>query len=104
MSKSDRIDAILADCCERQNQGEPVDLPQILADHPDLAPELVKAFLALGVADAAFGRTAAPEPRPPERIGRYGIRRELGTGGMGTVYLAEADGEDGRSRFSIPTS
>jgi serine/threonine-protein kinase len=31
------------------------------------------------------------EPPPPTRIGPYLVQRELGRGGMGTVYLAERD-------------
>ena len=38
---------------------------------------------------------AAPERTPPERIGRYELRFELASGGMGSVYLARLRGTAG---------
>ncbi|MFW2387268.1 MAG: serine/threonine protein kinase [Polyangiales bacterium] len=36
-----------------------------------------------------------PERAPPERIGRYALRFELASGGMGSVYLARMEGVSG---------
>jgi eukaryotic-like serine/threonine-protein kinase len=39
--------------------------------------------------------------RPPERIGPFRIEREIGHGGMGTVYLAERDDGQFRQRVAL---
>jgi tetratricopeptide (TPR) repeat protein/tRNA A-37 threonylcarbamoyl transferase component Bud32 len=45
---------------------------------------------------------AEPEPEPaPERVGPWRMVRELGHGGMGTVYLAERDDEQFRKQVAV---
>lgn len=39
--------------------------------------------------------------KPGDRVGSYRIVRELGAGGMGTVYLAERDGQRGRFALKL---
>jgi serine/threonine-protein kinase len=43
----------------------------------------------------SVGDTLVPERAAPERIGRYELRFELASGGMGSVYLARLDGTAG---------
>src|SRR5262245_49849642 len=40
-------------------------------------------------------------PAAPPRVGPYKLVRELGRGGMGTVYLAERDDEQYQTRVAI---
>lgn len=42
-----------------------------------------------------------PETTPPERIGPYRVLREIGRGGLGTVYLADRDDEHYSMRVAI---
>ncbi|MGB5366631.1 MAG: serine/threonine-protein kinase [Polyangiales bacterium] len=43
----------------------------------------------------SVAETVPPERATPERIGRYELRFELASGGMGSVYLARLDGTAG---------
>ena len=81
---------------------------RIAGDALELAPAERAAFVAAACAGDApleadvMSLLAAEDPtgrflepdRPPDRVGPYRIVREIGRGGMGTVYLAErADGQ-----------
>jgi serine/threonine protein kinase len=59
-------------------------------------------FEAPGVsASGDFIGDLADRSRPDQRLGPYTLIRELGRGGMGTVYLAEHDGADFRREVAI---
>src|SRR5687768_9552733 len=42
-----------------------------------------------------------PDGQPVVRVGPYRLVRELGRGGMGTVYLAERDDEEYQAQVAI---
>ncbi|MEZ6015186.1 MAG: protein kinase [Planctomycetota bacterium] len=87
-----RVDAVLTELTERARRGSPLDIEPLLAQHPDLAADVRRALPALvGLERAAS--TAGDEPQAardamPSQIGDFKIVRELGQGGMGTVYEA----------------
>ncbi len=101
---------------------EALDLPaderqQFVEERCAEAPEILDAVLRLLAADAASDESRFDLPgaelqsevveglaeRLPElrRIGPYEVVRELGRGGMGTVYLAEREGEGFRQLVAL---
>ena len=79
-----RMAHVIADCADRVNARERLDVRRILAEHPDLAPELGQALSALGEVESI----RAPRPEPIRTLGDYRLLSKLGGGGMGLVYRA----------------
>jgi eukaryotic-like serine/threonine-protein kinase len=86
-----QIEDLFEVALERQTLERASFLESACAGDPELLTEVQALLAAHELAERLF----AERPRAPaERIGAYGIVREIGRGGMGTVYLAErADGQ-----------
>jgi hypothetical protein len=99
-SANERLEAILADYLRAAEVGRAPDRMELLARHPDMAPELAAFFAG----QDRFGQLTAPlreavsavqestiEAKLGEggRLGDFRILREVGRGGMGIVYEAE---------------
>jgi tetratricopeptide (TPR) repeat protein len=83
------IKRIVADALEIGREQRQDFIRQSCAGDPDLQAE-VQTLLRGDAAESAF----LDPDRTPDRLGPYRIVREIGRGGMGTVYLAErADGQ-----------
>jgi serine/threonine protein kinase/tetratricopeptide (TPR) repeat protein len=93
-----RATEIVADLRERLDRGERVDVEATIRAHPGLEAKLRGRLAALAKLDRAFGHGIAQQagPTAPPLTGRllgpYRLDRALGTGGMGTVYLASVEG------------
>jgi non-specific serine/threonine protein kinase/serine/threonine-protein kinase len=94
------ISDLLADALEQPREQRPAFLDRACADDADLRREVESLIASFDRAEgfietpafALAGEAAAP--MTGERIGAWRILREIGHGGMGTVYLAErADGQ-----------
>src|SRR5947209_7354586 len=94
------LEAVLADYLRAAEEGRAPERMELLARHPDLAPELAAFFAG----QERFTRLAAPlrdavsaaqqstiEDKLAEggRLGDFRLLREVGRGGMGIVYEAE---------------
>ncbi|MHC4064885.1 MAG: protein kinase domain-containing protein, partial [Planctomycetota bacterium] len=93
----DRVNEILADLLEREPAQRPAQLQAACAGDEELRGK-VEALLALEDKASSFLATSdlptatAVKPKSaPDAIGRYEIRRVIGSGGMGTVYEAVQD-------------
>ncbi|MCX6627842.1 MAG: serine/threonine-protein kinase, partial [Candidatus Solibacter sp.] len=65
--------------------------------------EEIESLISAHDASEAYRRSAAPPVREPEiqRIGPYLVERELGEGGMGTVFLASRDDQQYEKKVAI---
>jgi len=80
----DPLEGLLADCLARLSQGDSDPLEAICQAHPEHAAELRARHAGL----AQLGLWSRAAPPTNHRIGAFELMRELGRGGMGTVYLA----------------
>jgi eukaryotic-like serine/threonine-protein kinase len=86
-----RIEDLFEAALDRQTAQRGPFLEEACTDDPGLLAEVRAMLAAHELAEHLFDEVAEPIGR---RIGPYGIIREIGRGGMGTVYLAErADGQ-----------
>jgi len=72
------------------------ELAALLASHQGAG-----AFLETPILESAVPGAAAEPERPIARIGPYRVLRELGQGGMGTVWLGERDDPEFRRQVAI---
>ena len=88
---------VVAEITDRLHAGEPVDVAEYLARHPELEDRLRPALAALDLL-AQFSSSAGSSGSPDrtfwgneteKTLGDFRIVRQVGKGGMGIVYEAE---------------
>ena len=86
------LDQLAEEFLDRRRQGESVDVETYARAHPALAGRIRDLFPVLiameGLSDAHHAELSPREL--PEPIGAYAVQRELGRGGMGRVFEAQA--------------
>ena len=91
-----KLDDLLAAYVERFNAGERLGPEQILDEHPELGPDIVKEleiFLDIG--------SKFKLDDPLGTLGDYTLRRQIGRGGMGVVYEAWENSLDRRVALKV---
>jgi hypothetical protein len=94
--------AFLAEACDGDKELR-TRVERLLASHDEAGPFLVSSALVdAGVVQAEEPvRTADEDDRVGQRLGPYEIIREIGHGGMGTVFLAVRADDQYRKEVAI---
>jgi len=107
-----RLEAVLNGAMEREGAARASYLHEVCGDDDELRreaesllsfhedAEVVISGVIQGAAEQ-FEADDAPALTAGERLGVYRIVREIGRGGMGTVYLAERDDEEFKRQVAI---
>ena len=84
----DRLEELLLEWEERREAGQARSAEELCADHPELLGELERR-IALLQEFAQIENPAAEPAAAPRTVGDYVIKRQLGAGATGIVYLAK---------------
>ncbi len=94
-----RVEAVFAGAVELPAHARPAFLDRECGADTELRAE-VESLLAAHEDDGALPRLEAASP-PNWRIGTYRLIEPIGSGGMGTVFLAEREGPDYVQRVAL---
>jgi eukaryotic-like serine/threonine-protein kinase len=100
-----RVKAVAADAWEHEESTRRSYVEEVCAADPRLRTEVLSLLKSAADATLFFetpgGGALATAFSAGSRIGPYRLIRELGSGGMGSVYLAERDDGEFRQRVAI---
>ena len=85
--KEEMLAQALADFLDRQAREEAPAIDGFCQKHPEIADELRPQLETLAAIDEAMNPAVAPAPMPGQLSG-YKVLSEIGSGGMGRVFLA----------------
>lgn len=86
-SEADPVEEVLVACLEGTEEEQTAALEAACAEHPDMADALRERYRALVQMGLATGSSGSF----PERLGDFHLRKRLGGGGMGVVFLAHQE-------------
>jgi len=97
VAREQELARALADYLDRQANEETVDVGAFCQSHPHLGTELREFIEAFGAIDRLSEPAKVPAPAAdpwdcPERLSGHKILSEIGSGGMGRVWLAADEG------------